>query len=162
MTEIRLTTVQWRVVALADGRRSINDILELIGLTQLEVCRQLAGLSAAGLIELVRAGGHSAVETLLHDVRAVDALAFGRSMPADGEPSLPARSLSLPDTDFRAGVAIADAGPETASTAVLRAGTHPVHKWNAAPDGAEGTPPAMPSDVNVDLFNRLLDGGRRT
>jgi len=165
MTEVRLTSAQWRVVALADGRRSINDILELIGLTQLETCRELAGLIAAGLVELVRAGGNSAVDMLLHDVRAVDALAFGRAVPANDEPSPTTRSLSLSATDPGSGLAITDAGVGTPSTTIPHAGAHPVHKRNAAPDGAgdapSATPAGMPSDVNVGLFNRLIDGGRR-
>jgi hypothetical protein len=53
----------------------------------------------------------------------------------------------------------------TPSTTIPHAGAHPVHKGNEAPDGAgdapSATPAGMPSDVNVGLFNRLIDGGRR-
>lgn len=161
---VSLTAAQWRVVALADGRRSINEVIELIGLGQLETCRELAGLIDEGLIELVGAGGHTAIDTLLHDVRAVDALAFGREALAHDEPS--------PEASFPAGadaegiVAIADTG--SAPLPVPSQGdAHPVHNPRAAGDADSGAASAqttsadVPSEVNVGLYNRLIDGARR-
>lgn len=164
--EVSLTAPQWRVIALTDGRRSVNEIIELSGLGQLETCRELAGLIDGGLVELVRPGGHSLVDTLLHDVRAVDAFAFGRGAPTLAEP-FPASAPPSAGADPGRIATIADTGAALVSPEPPHASAHPVHQRGAALDAHSAvtpehlTPAAVPPEVNVGLLNRLIDGARR-
>ena len=82
--DVTVTTPQWRVVALIDGRRSIRDLTELVGLGQLELCRELGGLVDRGLVELVAPDGrHSAVTPLL-DVEDPGTAAEPGTLPSPG------------------------------------------------------------------------------
>jgi hypothetical protein len=160
-TDVSLTAAQWRVVALVDGQRAINEIIELAGLGQLETCREVVGLVDDGLVELIRPGGHSAIDTLVHDVRAVDAFAFARGALAYGEP--PSAEQPLGAGTGRTAIAATTGGPM--SPDVSPPGEHPATEGTADADGAQ-TPDdqagaeAM-SDINVGLLNRLIDGARR-
>jgi len=161
-TDVSLTAAQWRVVALVDGQRAINEIIELAGLGQLETCREVVGLVDDGLVELVRPGGHSAVDTLVHDVRAVDVFAFAHGALAYGE-APPAEQSHLAAGAGRTAVAATTTGPTSSDASAP--GEHPATERTAdagstqAPDD-QAAAEAM-SDVNVGLLNRLIDGARR-
>lgn len=62
---IHLTSEQWRVLSLIDGRRSLADLVELCGVGYLETCRQLRQLIDDGLVEVVAPGATSQVQDLL-------------------------------------------------------------------------------------------------
>lgn len=180
--QVDLTGAQWRIIALTDGHRSINDLIELSGLSQLETCRELATLVEHRLVELVRHGGHSGIDLLVSDARAVDAHAFGRAAHALDDAS----RFNVPEPVSQGPVRhVAPAGMPSApagSPTVSPAHTDPAAKVRAERSSArsaaaqhqvahDAVEPATrertrsgdaPSDTNAGLLNRLIDGVRST
>lgn len=159
--EIILTTDQWRVLSLVDGRRPLKDLIELSGIGHLETCRQLHELEAAGMVELVAPDGSSSLGDLL---AGLDAL---RSRAADSAPLLHNGTMSPAGRAFTRHATTEDtvvplrADQASDDRATPRGET-------SAPAGAAGTPgvdPAdtvaedMDSDANRALFDRLMGGG---
>lgn len=129
---LSLTARQWRIVALVDGRRTIKELVEAVGLGQLDTGRELAGLVGEGLVELIGPGDHSAVDVLLQDVRTVDAFSL--------YPAWMARDDDAPEqlvSDAPAGEVDGDA------RYALQVVDAPA-------------PPGATSDVDLGLLNRLV------
>ncbi|HYI44780.1 MAG TPA: DUF4388 domain-containing protein [Actinomycetota bacterium] len=53
--EINISPDEWRILVLVDGRRSVTDIADAVGLDSFAVMRTLFALASAGLIEVVEA-----------------------------------------------------------------------------------------------------------
>jgi hypothetical protein len=139
--EISLTALQWRVVALVDGHRSIRDLTGLASLGQLELYRELGGLARKGLVELVDPGGRRAIVTPLQDVEEADALSDILPEPAGEESHTPDVHPAIPD--------------EPATVAADEPATV------AADEPSFGKPlttsqPSTIGDANVGLLNRLI------
>lgn len=63
---------QWRLLTFVDGRRTVRDLVDLIGQGEYGTCQMIASLSSSGLVEVVdpTAGGRTRVAELVarHDL----------------------------------------------------------------------------------------------
>jgi hypothetical protein len=140
--DVTVTALQWRVVALVDGHRSVRDLAELVGHGQLELYHELAGLVDRGLVELVAPGGRRAVETLLPDVEQGDVVPDVRQQAPVEQPAVEAPAVEAPAADAP-GVA---------------ADQHP----SAAAEPETTSQPTELAAANVGLLDRLIGKGRAT
>jgi hypothetical protein len=158
---LTLTGLQWRIVALVDGQRTVKDLVEAVGHGLLDTGRELAGVVREGLVELVEPGGHSAVDALLQDVQPVDGFttspqwtALGHDAPAQlvsGEPAGGVDSHADDDAEDAA------ARPTQPRHEVVL----PSREGDALSDADDDAVPSdVVSDANIGLLNRLVGRNR--
>lgn len=175
LDEITMTTAQWRVLSLIDGRRPLMDIIELSGIGHLQTCRVLHELATEGLIEIVEAGAASTLDDLLggldalHDGAYADAAAAARRPSAIVEPRATRDQDRAIEVDaHRDGGPVArpdDAVAPHAPTSSAEADdADPADAGPVADDPADDDPVAAAGDTAVGdanraLFERLVGGG---
>ncbi len=123
---INITSEEWRVLVLVDGRRSAAEIAETVGAVEFDTMRTLYGLASAGLIEADR------------DARPEDV----PPLPGPAEPKRPEPAQPAPKKSHRPQVEV-PGGPSDREAAFPSA----AEEWFADPDLSPPPQPERPQPV---------------
>jgi hypothetical protein len=91
---VSMDAVQWRLLTFVDGRRTVRDLVDLTGQGEYATCQVIAGLTTAGLVEVVdpSVGGRTGVAELVarHDLlRRLEERELGAGAGRRGRPPEP-------------------------------------------------------------------------
>lgn len=101
--EINITPEEWRLLVLIDGRRSVGDIAQMVGMDDFKAMRTLYGLISAGLVEtpgseIVHDEAEPAPASRAQAVSATRA----EPRPRSAEPAPEARRPARPEPEISA------------------------------------------------------------
>jgi hypothetical protein len=115
--DISLTATEWRVAALTDGTRTVDEIASVGGLSAIDVSRTLHGLLGAGLLEVVGDEAAAVPEPAPAPARAP----APESVPEPAPEPAPAPAREPAPKALIAAEPVADADAETAPSSSLSA-----------------------------------------
>jgi hypothetical protein len=112
--EISITSEEWGVIALIDGRRCVGDIADGLGRNELSVLRSLRRLLSVGLVTLgaPAAGAGDAGNAAAIEIEGPSVAPFEAGSPPSPPTGAPARRPPPPPgpVDLRAGTGVPEGG----------------------------------------------------